>query len=122
MVRYSVPPRRTGEAPGAARKSATSAPNAWGTSPASAAGIPPCRVRDDATQRRVRPVLFVVDPGVAPTNSLAGQLLRGPAIVRKIHDSLRAERGAMVLSALLPCMTTRERQGQDSIIELKLRI
>ena len=48
--------------------------------------------------------------------------MRGPAIVRKIHDSLRAERGAMVLSALLPCMTTRERQGQDSIIELKLRI
>ena len=59
---------------------------------------------------------------MAPANSPAGQLLRGPAIVRKIPGSLRAERCAMALSVPLPCMTTRERQGQDPIIELKLRI
>ena len=66
--------------------------------------------------------LFVVEPDVAPTNNPAEQLLREPVIVRKIRGSLRAERSAMVLSALLSCLTTWERQGRDPIIELKMRI
>ena len=66
--------------------------------------------------------LFVVEPEVAPTNNPAEQLLREPVIVRKIRGSLRAERSAMVLSALLSCLTTWERQGRDPIIELKMRI
>ena len=66
--------------------------------------------------------LFVVEPEAAPTNNPAEQLLREPVIVRKIRGSLRAERSAMVLSALLSCLTTWERQGRDPIIELKMRI
>lgn len=63
--------------------------------------------------------LFVVDPEVAPTNNPAEQLLREPVIVRKIRGSLRSERSAAVMCALLSCMTTWERQGLNPIIELK---
>ena len=63
--------------------------------------------------------LFVVDPEVAPTNNPAEQLLREPVIVRKIRGSLRSERSATVMCALLSCMTTWERHGLNPIIELK---
>ena len=66
--------------------------------------------------------LFVVEPEVAPTNNPAEQLLREPVVVRKIRGSLRAERSAMVMCALLSSMTTWERQGLNPIIELKKRI
>ena len=66
--------------------------------------------------------LFVVDPEVAPTNNPAEQLLREPVVVRKIRGSLRAERSAMVMCALLSSLTTWERQGLNPIIELKKRI
>ena len=63
--------------------------------------------------------LFVVEPDVAPTNNPAEQLLREPVILRKIRGSLRATRSAMVMCALLSCMTTWKRQGLDPIAELK---
>lgn len=65
---------------------------------------------------------FVVDPEVAPTNSPAEQMVREPVVVRKIRGSLRAARSAMVLSALLSCLTTWERQGVGRIVELKKHI
>ena len=63
--------------------------------------------------------LFVVDPEVAPTNNAAEQLLREPVIVRKIRGSLRADRSALVMCALLSCTTTWARQGLDPLAELK---
>ena len=63
--------------------------------------------------------LFVVEPDVAPTNNPAEQLLREPVILRKIRGSLRATRSAMVMCALLSCMTTWKMQGLDPIAELK---
>jgi transposase len=66
--------------------------------------------------------MFVIHPGVEPTNNNAERAIRKQVVQRKIIGTLRNEKGTSIHERLMTVLTTWSQQGLDSLQMLRLKL